>query len=179
MTSKHIWRSSTADVFQSDHCVLPWTKHLNSPVLIAEDKRTQECTDFACHDQVMASHVAITMSHVATCNCVATCVINHLRACQKYNTLQLINKDQQEEHSRIQHVPKSTQQLNEILWKYRMPQYHETNYTRRGNNWCVSTRVRCNVPYWLYRSPPTVYFLPYSSHHVSVLHCVAPQSCCS
>ena len=70
-------------------------------------------------------------------------------------------------------------QLKEILWKYRMPQYHETNNTRRGNNWCVSTRVRCNVPYLIDRRPPTVYSLPYSPQQVSVLHCVAPQSCCS
>jgi len=29
--------------------------------------------------------------------------------------MQLINEDQQEEHSHVQHVPKYTQQLNEIL----------------------------------------------------------------
>jgi len=167
MTSKQIWRSSTVDVFQRDHCVLPWTKQLNSPILIADDKWTQECKDFACPDQVIASHKAITMFHAA--NCVATHVINHWRACQKYNSSNglsyniqyqntytpiamernnLVNKVQQDEH--IYSMCKNPlKKLIEILWKYRVPQYHETNYTRRGTNWCVSTRVRCNVPYLL------------------------------
>jgi hypothetical protein len=47
--------------------------------------------------------------------CVITSSIKTRKNQQLWKEIQLINKDQQEEHSHIQHVPNSTQQLNEIL----------------------------------------------------------------